>query len=109
VCSSDLVRVAALDVGAIEVAVCGVDRALFTVLRALDDTAVDPHPRPERGIEARDAAGRGQESRVGVLGAEAGFDRRAALRHLEQIDRFLSERRPPEDVIAEEEAAENES
>ena len=31
------------------------------------------------------------------------------IQDLEQIDRFLSERRPPEDVIAEEEAAENES
>ena len=31
------------------------------------------------------------------------------IQDLEQIDRYLSERRPPEDVIAEEEAAENES
>ena len=31
------------------------------------------------------------------------------IQDLEQIDQFLSERRPPEDVIAEEEAAESES
>ena len=40
---------------------------------------VDAQARAERRVEARDAAGRRQEARVGILGADARLDRVAAL------------------------------
>ena len=42
------------------------------------DAAVDPHARPEHGIEARDPPGRGQEVRLRILRAHARLDRAAA-------------------------------
>ena len=44
------------------------------------DAGVDPHARPEHGIEARDPSGRGQEVRLRVLRAHARLDRAAAAR-----------------------------
>ena len=58
--------------------------------RARHDARVDANTRPQRGIEERDISGRGQEARVGILGANPRLDRHTLLADLEPFQRLAA-------------------